>query len=83
MRAVAGDRIVVRSRHQGEPERAGEVIEVHGTDGAPPYLVRWTQDGHTSLVFPSCDAHIAAVVTETVTETVVLDAVPEGAAAGR
>jgi Domain of unknown function (DUF1918) len=70
MHAVAGDRLVVRSRHQGEAERTGEVLEVHGVDGAPPYLVRWTQDGHTSLLFPSCDAHITTVAVEVDAESV-------------
>jgi len=28
---------------------------VHGEDGAPPYLVRWS-DGHQSVFFPSSDA---------------------------
>jgi hypothetical protein len=33
------------------------IIEVHGTDGAPPYLVRW-EDGHESVFFPSSDAFV-------------------------
>ena len=53
MEARAGDRIVVRSTHQGEPERTGEVLEVRGSAGAPPYLVRWAPDGHTGLFYPS------------------------------
>jgi hypothetical protein len=58
MFAKAGERIVVRSRHQGEPDRDGEVLEVRGADGAPPYLVRWSQDGHTGLFFPGTDAFV-------------------------
>ena len=63
MEARAGDRIVVRSTHQGEPDRAGEVIEVRGPGGAPPYLVRWAPDGHEALFYPggSC-----VVVSDTV-----------------
>lgn len=53
MEARVGDRIVVRSTHQGEPERTGEVLEVRGEAGGPPYLVRWTPDGHTGLFFPA------------------------------
>ena len=53
MEARVGDRIVVRSTHQGEPERTGEVLEVRGSAGAPPYLVRWAPDGHTGLFYPS------------------------------
>lgn len=40
MRAAAGDRLTVRGRRQGDGDRRGTIIEVHGTDGAPPYLVR-------------------------------------------
>ena len=58
MRAKVGDRIVVPSVHIGEPVRDGEILEVHGKDGAPPYLVQWSADGHTGLFFPGPDAHI-------------------------
>ncbi len=58
MHAQAGDRITVKGRHQGDGERHGEVIQVDGPDGAPPYLIRW-EDGHDSLFFPSSDAEIA------------------------
>jgi hypothetical protein len=57
--AHVGDRIVVRSTHQGEPERTGEVMECHEPGGGPPYLVRWEPDGHTALFYP---AGTAAVV---------------------
>lgn len=56
MHAVPGDEIIVRGHHVGEHERRGEVLEVHGDDGDPPYLVRWDDDGHESLFFPSTDA---------------------------
>lgn len=52
MTAHVGDRIVVHSLHVGAPPRDGEIIEVHGEGGEPPYLVRWSDDGHESLVFP-------------------------------
>lgn len=58
MFAKAGERIVVRSRHQGEPDRDGEVLEVRGKDGAPPYLVRWSADGHTGLLYPGSDTFV-------------------------
>lgn len=58
MKAVPGDRLVVMGTHLGEHPRDGEVLEVHGPDGGPPYLVRWSDDGHESLVFPGPDAHI-------------------------
>jgi len=57
MRAQVGDRIVVRSQHLGHESRHGVILEVHGDDGKPPYLVGWT-DGHEALYFPANDAHI-------------------------
>ena len=53
MYAAAGDRIIVRSRNEGEPDRDGEILEVRGADGGPPYVVRWSADGHTGLFFPA------------------------------
>lgn len=63
MNASVGDRLLVRSVHVDGPVRDGEILEVHGQDGGPPYVVRWSDDGHTSLVFPGPDAtveHFAA-----------------------
>ena len=45
MRASVGDRLVVEGRKVDDARREGEVVEVRGEDGAPPYLVRWS-DGH-------------------------------------
>lgn len=58
MQATIGDRIVVRGRHVGEQERRGEIVEVQGADGTPPYVVRWDRDGHQGLVFPGPDTRI-------------------------
>ena len=57
MQAAIGDRFCVRGNIVGQPERTGEIIEVRGAGGEPPYLVRF-DDGHTSLVFPGPDAII-------------------------
>jgi hypothetical protein len=54
MRATVGDRLHVHGRVVGAQERLGEIIEVRGADGAPPYLVRFP-DGHESLVYPGPD----------------------------
>jgi len=58
MRAKVGDRIVIRGHRVGEPERDCEVLEVRGPDGAPPYVVRWGDDGHVALFFPGSDATV-------------------------
>jgi hypothetical protein len=57
MQAVVGDRLHVRGHIVGQSERTGEIVEVRGAGGEPPYLVRF-DDGHTSLVFPGPDAVI-------------------------
>lgn len=54
MKAAVGDRIVTKGHHVGDVDRVGEVREVRGADGAPPYLVQW-DDGHEGLVFPGAD----------------------------
>jgi len=56
MRAEVGDKIVVRSHHVGEPNRDALILAVEGLDGAPPYRVRWGDDGHEGLFFPGPDS---------------------------
>jgi DNA excision repair protein ERCC-2 len=51
MKAQKGDRIVLAGEQVDRPTRDGEVLEVRGKDGEPPYLVRWS-DGHTGLLYP-------------------------------
>ena len=58
MQAVVGDRLVIRSRHLDEPVRTGEIVEVHGKDGAPPYVVRWEGETDTVVIIPGPDAHV-------------------------
>ena len=57
MQAAAGDRLRIRGHIVGQSERTGEIVEVRGAGGEPPYLARF-DDGHTSLVFPGPDAVI-------------------------
>lgn len=58
MHAQPGDRIVIRSRTLGGPVRDAEVLEVEHEDGSPPYRVRWSDNGHESLLFPGTDAYV-------------------------
>jgi hypothetical protein len=55
MHAVTGDRLHVHGKIVGQADRTGEILEVRGRSGEPPYLVRF-EDGHTGLVFPGPDA---------------------------
>jgi len=58
MKAVAGDRLVVLSRHLAEPVRVGEIVAVHGQNGGPPFVVRWEGETDTVVVIPGPDAHV-------------------------
>lgn len=51
MKASVGDRIVMAGEQVDRPTRDGEILEVRGDNGAPPFLVRWS-DGHTGLIYP-------------------------------
>ncbi len=58
MKAAVGDELTVKGRHQGDGDRHGEIVEIHGDEGSPPYVVQWT-DGHESVFFPSADTIVA------------------------
>lgn len=58
LRAEAGDRLVIKGHHSGEPQRDGEILDVLGPDGAPPFVVRWEEDGHVSRLYPGSDAYV-------------------------
>ena len=62
MNAVQGDRIVIRGRTVESHDRHGEIIEVRGDNGEPPYLVRF-DDGHESVVFPGGDVVVEKAST--------------------
>jgi Domain of unknown function (DUF1918) len=57
MRARVGERLRIHGRTVGEQDQEGEIIEVRGAEGEPPYVVRF-DDGHEKLVFPGPDAQI-------------------------
>ncbi|HYJ68830.1 MAG TPA: DUF1918 domain-containing protein [Nocardioidaceae bacterium] len=58
MYAEVGDELIVDSRVVGGVRRDGEIREVRGPHGEPPYLVRWSDTGRETLVFPGPDAHV-------------------------
>jgi hypothetical protein len=51
MKAAIRDELTVRGRHPRGDDRHGEIIEVRGDDGGPPYMVRWL-DGYEGLFSP-------------------------------
>jgi hypothetical protein len=56
--ASPGDHLIIAGHRVGEAQRDGEILEVRGKDGGPPYLVRWMDTGQEGLMFPSSDAKI-------------------------
>ena len=58
MHATVGDTIAVPGRHVGEAGRTGEVLEVRGADGRPPYVVRWS-DGHQAVCYPGPETRVS------------------------
>lgn len=65
MRAEVGDHIVIEGQHVGDARRTGEVVEVRGEDGAPPYRVRWDDSGRTTLLFPGFDCRVVHASEQT------------------
>jgi hypothetical protein len=54
MQASQGDRIIIHGRTVESSDRHGEILEVRGPDGAPPYFVRF-DDGHETIMYPGGD----------------------------
>jgi hypothetical protein len=56
MHAKPGDHLVIRGHHVGDVEKDGEILEVRGAGGEPPFLVQWSDEDRETLVFPGSDA---------------------------
>ena len=54
MKAAEGDRIIIRGTTVERSDRHGQIVEVRGPDGTPPYRVRF-DDGHETTIFPGGD----------------------------
>lgn len=59
MQAKVGDKLLVHGRKVGDAEQHSTIIEVRGSDGSPPYLVRHA-DGSEGLVFPGPDCVVVS-----------------------
>jgi hypothetical protein len=57
MHAKVGERIIIRGMTVGSTDRHGEIVEVRGANGDPPFLVRF-DDGHEALTYPGADCVI-------------------------
>ena len=65
--AHVGDVLVVHCRSIDRPPRRATIIEVRGSEGMPPYVVRWHEDDHESLCFPGADATLERHATRAAT----------------
>lgn len=60
MRARVGDRVVIHGRVVGAAERAGEVVDVRGSEENPLLVVRY-DDGHEAILSPGSDCEVRHV----------------------
>ena len=60
--AHPGDRLVIHPHRLGEPSRDAEILEALGSDGTPPFRVRWSDTGDVTLCFPGSDASVDHLV---------------------
>jgi hypothetical protein len=61
MHATVGDRLLLHGRIVGQHDRVVQIIEVLGSDGGPPFRVRF-EDGHEAIMSPGPDAVVRPVV---------------------
>ncbi len=64
MKANVGDWLVVKGTTTELADQRGLITEVHGADGAPPYVVRWLANGHVATVFPGSDAIVVTAAEQ-------------------
>jgi hypothetical protein len=58
MKAQVGDRLIIKGHRVHEPDRDAEILEVRGSDGGPPYVIRWSDSDHETVLYPGSDASI-------------------------
>lgn len=64
MKAKVGDWLVVKGGAVDRPDHRGLIIEVHSTDGSPPYVVRWLDSDHEATVVPGPDAMVVTAAEQ-------------------
>jgi Domain of unknown function (DUF1918) len=64
MKADVGDWLVIKGTTTELADQSGEITEVRGADGAPPYVVRWRTSGHVATVFPGSDALVVSAAEQ-------------------
>lgn len=61
MDAHPGDQLVIRGTHVGQHNRKGTVLDARGPGDTEPFVVRWDDNGHTTLFFPGSDCMVEPV----------------------
>jgi hypothetical protein len=64
MKADVGDWLVIKGTTTELADQRGEITEVRGADGAPPYVVRWLASGHVATIFPGSDALVVTAAEQ-------------------
>lgn len=62
MHAEVGEWLIAEALHLDGPRRKGQILEVRGPEGEPPYLVHWLDNDRVSLFFPGPDTHLEHVL---------------------
>jgi hypothetical protein len=57
MDAHVGDQLLMHGRVVGQHDRVADVVEVLGSDGSPPYRVRF-EDGREAILSPGPDTTV-------------------------
>ena len=64
MKANVGDWLVMKGTTIDQPDQRGLITEIHSSDGAPPYVVRWLATDHEATVFPGADAIVVTAAEQ-------------------
>jgi hypothetical protein len=64
MKADVGDWLVLKGTTTELADQRGVIMEVHGADGAPPYVVHWLSNDHVATVFPGSDAIVVTAAEQ-------------------
>jgi hypothetical protein len=64
MKANVGDWLVMKGTTIDQSDQRGLITEIHSSDGAPPYVVRWLATDHEATVFPGADAIVVTAAEQ-------------------
>lgn len=56
--ARPGDEVAIRGHRIDASDRRGPALAARGADGASPFVTRWDDTGHTTVLRPGTDCEI-------------------------